>query len=877
MKKFARALLVLLALLVIGAIGLWLALPSLNDYPTEGELRLPGLAAPIEVLRDGHGMAYVFAQSLDDALLAQGYVTAQDRLFNMELTRRFAQGTLAEMAGERAFELDIRQRTIGFRRLAERHAALLDDASRHVFQRYVDGVNAYIETGRDSWPLEFRLAGLEPRPWTVADSLSVLYLMAWNSSANLLHEGVSDLLVSTVGEERAATLAPLNLNPDDPPEMGENSVEEPVDDNTDDGASPELVRHRPFPLLDDPRVRSLLDTGPLQMGSNNWAVGAERSPGGKPIVAGDPHLDPRVLPGVWYPMGLVWPENRAVGAAVPGLPGMSIGRTNHLALAVTNAYGDAQDLFIETLDPDDPERYLLDCRQSLPFEIVKETIRIQDDDAPEGFREETVEIRLTRRGPIVSDALPELGEGGRRVSLRWAAAEAMTPRLDLAATFTVRSAAELDASLEHLPMIGLNFVFADVEGHLGWRVSGRLPHRRWTDAGSEDRAPEGRPSAGTRPWPVCVEGPPTEDSTAEASTAADNTAADELALAIEENGADDEALSGAPATGLLWDDDPWIGWIPFEDMPHASDPESGWLGTANHSTVPKDYPYYYSDYASSSYRYRRLKELMAGEASLTVDQHWAWQRDAHNPMAQALAPIFADALSAHDATRDLGEILAAWNHVDDPEEAAPLIFQELVRQVALATFDDELGNAAEVLLDDLYYWQERLQALLVDGDSPWFDDVRTPEVETRDELVRRAATPLRQRLEPLVGADPSAWRWGDLHHLTFVHPLVRTGTLGRWLGSGPHGMGGSAETLYRGWYAFDEPFAITHAASLRMVADLSDDEKIRAILPGGVAGRAFHPHQKDQVEAFVSGEVRHWWFSDGAIRREARSTLRLVP
>jgi penicillin amidase len=197
--------------------------------------------------------------------------------------------------------------------------------------------------------------------------------------------------------------------------------------------------------------------------------------------------------------------------------------------------------------------------------------------------------------------------------------------------------------------------------------------------------------------------------------------------------------------------------------------------------------------------------------------------------------------------------------------------------VALATFSDELGDTAEVMLDDLYYWQERLQALLVEGESPWFDDVGTPEVETRDELVRRAATPLRQHLEPLVGADPSSWRWGDLHHLTFVHPLVRTGVLGRWLGSGPHGMGGSAETLYRGWYDFGEPFGITHCASLRMVADLSDDEKIRAILPGGVAGRAFHPHQKDQVEAFVSGEVRHWWFSDGAIRREARSTLRLVP
>ncbi|MCG8457542.1 MAG: penicillin acylase family protein, partial [Holophagales bacterium] len=282
-----------------------------------------------------------------------------------------------------------------------------------------------------------------------------------------------------------------------------------------------------------------------------------------------------------------------------------------------------------------------------------------------------------------------------------------------------------------------------------------------------------------------------------------------------------------------------------------------------------------------SYRYRRMLELLGtgpGGAAVSVEQHWAWQRDTRNLMGESLAPVRAEALLAHDRTRDLGQVLADWNHDDALDSAGALLFQELVRQLVHATVRDELGEAvAAAYLDNLYYWQERFEHMVRGGASPFFDDVTTPEVEDLPTLVRRTADAARARLEPLAGVDPASWRWGDLHHLTFVHPLVRGGALGRWLGSGPHLMAGSAETLYRGWYNFDEAFEASHVASLRMVADLADEEKVLAVLPGGVVGRSFHPHQKDQIEAFMEGEVRYWWFSQEAVDANAAHRLRLLP
>lgn len=775
----------------------------LNSFQKDGELELSGLKAPVKVLRDEKGMAYIYAQNREDAIMAHGFVAAQDRLFQMEFLRRYASGRLSEFVGEDAKALDIRMRTLGFYRNARKHAGLLNAETRLFFQRYLDGVNAYIETRSAEHPIEFKLAGITPQPWQIEDSLALMYFMSWDSSANLETEIIAQMLVDRLGVARAAEIFPLNINPDDGALPGARArIADPL---------PPAVG-----LAADKTIRAYLqDDHPLRVGSNNWTTDSRLSAGAKPIVANDTHQYASILPGPWYPVCIVTPEFRAVGVMVPGLPGMVVGRNEHIAVGVTNAYGDTQDLYIETLDPADPSHYL-EGRTSLPFEVIAETLKIKDKEAAGGFREEKITIRLTRRGPVVSEVLRGL-KTDKIITVRWTPFEAMSASLGIDGLLTAKSVEDVRESLRQVNFIMLNFVFADSQGNIGWHVSGKLPVRSKGD--------------GTLPLAVT-------------------------------DGQDD-----------------WTGWVPFDQMPQRYNPENGWVGTCNHMTVARDYPYYYTSHASSSYRYRRLKQLLDAPGVKSAEGHWRFQRDTLNLMAERIAPFMARALLTHPDTRELGEILSGWDYRDDPDSSGPSIFQAVYRQFALSVFEDELGkDLATTMLRNWYFWQERLSKMVADGRGAWFDNVNTPDqIETRDALFHLAALEAAAELRTAIGGDPKKWHWGQVHQMEFVSPIRRQGLGKAVLGGGSHPAAGSGETLYRGLYEFNEPFAVKIPASVRMVADLSDDDKVLAVLPGGISERLFNPHSTDQIEAYMNGDHCYWWFSDRAIQEHCRNTLVLKP
>lgn len=772
---------------------------SMNDYKQTGQLPLNGLKAPVTVLRDDRGVGYIRASNMADVLMGQGFISAQDRLFQMELNRRFAAGRVSEFVGEKALALDTRMRTIGLYRAAKKHALILDATTLAFFQRYADGVNAYIRTRKETLPLEFKLAGITPEPWSEVDSLAILYLMAWDTSANIHTEIAMQMLVEALGAERAQELFPLNINPDAPqgaPSTIGTGMSAPVSTGIPYGAS----------------SLAWLEPSTLGLGSNNWVTGPKRSKNGLPIVANDPHLDTRILPGPWYPVGMVTPEFRAVGVNIAGLPGISVGRTSHLAFGSTNSYADMQDLYVETVDPANPSNYL-EGNTSIPFEIIKEEIRLKDKQAPGGFGTKKIEIRKTRRGPVVSGTLKHLNT--RKVlSLRFAPFESMHDKIGIDRILTAASVEQAIAALRHINMISLNIVMADTGGNIAWWVTGKLPKR--TGGG------------GSVPFVVTDE------------------------------------------------KDNWNGWIPFEKKPHAVNPDKGWIGTCNHTTVNQETDYYYSSYFSPSFRYRRLKELMTIAPPVDVDDHWQFQLDTKNLLAVQVAPIISKALTGHDETKAMGEVLANWNFHDETDQAAPTIFQAVFRKFAYYVFEDELGpETAAVYLANWYIWQERLLDMTLKNDSAWFDDVRTKEVrEVREDLFIRAALDAKLELQAAFGNNPGKWLWGKAHQLELVSPIRRNGLGKGLLGGGSHPFPGSGETLSRGLYDVNAPFAVTHSAALRMVVDLADEDKVLAVMPGGVAGRIFHPHATDQIPDFLSGKIRYWWFSDKAI--EAHSTSRLV-
>jgi penicillin amidase len=807
-KTLTRVLWLLLALLVLALAVVWVKLRSAGHAQVDGEMKLPGLSAPVTVWRDELGIPYIKAANLPDLLRAQGFVTAQHRLMQGELFRASWRGELAATFGEAALAADIRMRVIGTRRNGEKHAAKISAATRTMLQHYADGMNAYITQHTADHPLEPRIAGLPLRPWSVEDLVCVVHYVHYTHATNFKAEVVAQKLIDRLGIERAREIFPLTVNPD----WG--------------GAT--TVRARPADASNAPQWATLNlrwsdlsiapdDLNHQGLGSNNWAVGPSRSASGKAIVANDPHLDSRILPGYWHPVGLFTPEIQAVGGALPGIPGILSGRTQHVAFGVTNAYGDVQDLYIETLDPADPNKYL-DGGKSVPFEVIDEVIRVKDANADGGSREHKLRIRLTKRGPVISDHAGLGPKGDKLLVLRSTDAELLGPVLGYEGLLTAKDASAFDRELQTMDLMMFNFVFGDAQGNIGHRATGAVPVRAGVDGGFPRLPPQ--------------------------------------------DGSDD-----------------WTGIIPKDRMPGMMNPPRAWVGTANHDARDKDYPWYYTNYVAPNYRYRRIGQLLGNAQKMTVADHFTLMADDRNLQSDALRSAIVAALKDEPAQRDLATLLAAWDGVDRAEQAAPLVYQALYREIARGTFVDELGDdIADDMLATWYFWQQRFDALLARPDSPWFDDVRTTDrKETLADVIRNAAPRARAAIEATQGKDITTWQWGRAHTLRFVSPLRRSGAGQELLGGFTVPRAGSGETLNRGVYAFDKPYEVNFFASMKMVADFGDPDKIEAVVAGGVSERHFQPHQNDQARLMAAGERRPWWLNPAKAEANARHTLTLKP
>ena len=411
---------VFLALLLGSGSYLWLrrSLPEVA-----GERVVPGLEAPVDVLRDAHGVPHVFASNRADAYRALGFVHAQDRLFQMDMQRRLAAGRLAEVAGPAALASDRFYRTLGLADAAARGAAALDPWALGLVRAYAEGINAFLDTRPGPLPPEFLALDYAPDPWTPTDVLAFARLMAWDLGGNWRDERLRrHLAAAGVEKSRIDGL----LSPDAP-------------------------------------------QGPNQ-GSNNWAVGPGRSATGGALLANDPHLALRT-PSPFYLAHLEAPGLRAIGGTLPGLPPVILGRNARIAWAFTTTHSDVQDLFVERIDPNDPARYLAPGG-SRPFAVREERIRVK------GASDEVLRVRQTRHGPVLSD-LGFLDAGpGEALALAWTGlrTDDRTPQAMLA----VAEAEDWQgfvAALADFHSPQQNILYADVDGHIGFIAPGRVPIR----------------------------------------------------------------------------------------------------------------------------------------------------------------------------------------------------------------------------------------------------------------------------------------------------------------------------------------------------------------------------------------------------------------
>ena len=455
MKKLLLVLLLLIA-------GLYWFLPHIDAPQREGRIDVAALSAPVKVLRGDDGIPYLYADSLADALTAQGFLHAQDRLFQLELHRHLAHGKLAEFIGEKGLRNDRIVRLVDIPGYARRYLARVSTEERDYLQRYVDGINAYIDSRQDEFPLMLGVMGHEVTPWSAEDIMAITQFRIWSSSVNWRQELLTLKLYDELGAKRASQLAPITVNPDDP-----RTLPEAVQDELQTTLGSGLDLTYDDSLFSDFEPR-------YAIGSDGWATSPEKSAGDAPILSGDPHLDARHLPGFWYPMGAVTPELRVVGGSTPGNPGWGIGRNEQIAWTGTNGYADVVDLYLEVVDPDNPANYL-EGEVSIPFGIRQEQLRIKDSDAEGGYRVETMNIRETNRGAVISDHGMSMVEG-RVLSLRWSVPMYAGPDSGNRELLLAGSVDEAIAAISKMAT-PLNHVVADVQGNIAMVPSGFAPQR----------------------------------------------------------------------------------------------------------------------------------------------------------------------------------------------------------------------------------------------------------------------------------------------------------------------------------------------------------------------------------------------------------------
>ncbi len=793
----------------LGAAGLaaffaWGSLPALD-----GELRLAGLGAPVRVLRDELGVPLIEAASERDAAMALGFVHAQDRLWQMEMSRRIGAGRLAEVVGERGLPVDRFMRTLGLYRAAE---ASLEHLSAEALDRlaaYAEGVNGFLAQRSHPLPPEFLLLQHRPEPWQPADSLVLIKLMALDLVSSWRSELTRASLLDRLRPEALADLWP-------PPRSDEVTTLSGPAQWTGD------VSPRSEPTLPDAASASaalagaLLTALPLPdnagLGSNIWAVSGAHTASGAALLANDPHLG-LTAPAHWYLAALSTPGGTVMGATLPALPVVVIGRNEHIAWGFTNTAGDTDDLFIERLDPADPDRYLTQDG-SQPFLRRDEVIRVQ------GSEPVRLRVRETRHGPVISDIMTratDIAGEGRVLALAWTAL--LPEDRTVEAGIGLARAQDWDdfsraIELFHSPT--QNAFYADAEGRIGMAMAGRLPLRRAGDGSLPAPGWDG-----SHDWLGLL-------------PAAEN-----------------------PRT------------------PAATD--AGFLQNANNRLVDERYPHLVTADWNDDLRARRIVAVLdaattAGEP-LDTEVMRQLQNDRLSTLVGDFRPWLAAVPSGDAGTARILEAIDAWDGAAMPDRPEPLVFQAWYRSLVRHVLADNLGDDFAAYRGI----RSAAMRHILEQAPDWCDDVTTTDLrESCDDMAAAALTSALDELRAAYGEDWRAWRWGEASQARLAHrPLDGVPGIGRIFSIVTGTGGGDAGTVRVARYAAAAPYDTVAAASLRMVTDLAETGTLHVILPTGQSGHPLSPHYDDQTGRWRNGELHTLEIARPAYR--GRSELVLSP
>lgn len=808
-----------------------------HSFPTyDGSIDLNGLDGDVNVVRDANGIPQIYADTPADLFAAQGYVSAQDRFFEMDFRRHVTSGRLSELFGKDALETDKFVRTLGWRRVAEQELPLLSPSTREYLDDYARGVNAYLSTHSGSGlSLEYGILSLQPggpknytpEPWTAADSLAWLKAMAWDLGGNLDEEITRTKLLAAFPARNIESLYPQYPYDRNQPIMSSGSIGKDGKFTTSP-VSPELRRS----MLTQDLLKSLDSVQSVAkglpellgqgdgVGSNSWVVSGDHTTTGKPLLANDPHLG-ATMPGIWTQVGL---HCNNVGKACPfdvsgfsfsGLPGVVIGHNNAISWGFTNLDPDVQDLYLERIDGNN----VLYNNKWRAMATREETFKVAGEDKPV-----KITVRETRHGPLISD----VGEDERKVgeqaasqakyptaygvALQWTA---LNPGKTADALFAINTAqnwTEFRAAAQQFQVPSQNLVYADTDGHIGYQAPGLIPIR----------------ATGRGDWPV-------------------------------------------PG----WDPKYyWKGYIPFDALPTEFDPPSGIIVTANQAVVPNTYTYYLTNSWDYGYRSQQILDRIKSAGKLDANAMASIQLDTKNKAAEMLVPYLLR-ISIDDAFEKQGQdTLRNWDFTQPPDSAAAAYFNVVWRNLLALTFHDQLPEGTWP--DGGSRWFEVIHTLLGQPNSGWWDNIGTPQKESRDDILREALVNARTEITQKMAREPVNWQWGKLHKLTLTNQTLGKSGIGlveKIFNRGPYQLGGGTSIVDATAWDAAEGYAVTATPSMRMVVDLSDFDQSRWVNLTGVSGHAFSSNYTDQTKLWVKGETLKWAYTKGAVEATRKHSL----